>query len=72
MKAISKLALACAISLAAISTGAAFAADRFVVGYANMADTDVFVMARKNAFIEASKSDPAVEVNFSDANNDIS
>ncbi|MGK6316650.1 sugar ABC transporter substrate-binding protein [Neorhizobium sp. DT-125] len=37
-----------------------------------MADTDVFVMARKNAFIEAAKSDPAVEVNFSDANNDAS
>ncbi|TBY23622.1 sugar ABC transporter substrate-binding protein [Rhizobium leguminosarum] len=72
MKAISKLALACAISLAGISTGAAFAADKFVVGYANMADTDVFVMARKNAFIEASKSDPAVEVSFSDANNDVS
>ncbi|WP_245278831.1 hypothetical protein [Rhizobium leguminosarum] len=31
MKAISKLALACAISLAGISTGAAFAADKFVV-----------------------------------------
>ncbi|WP_245267257.1 MULTISPECIES: sugar ABC transporter substrate-binding protein [unclassified Agrobacterium] len=37
-----------------------------------MADTDVFVMARKNAFIEAAKSDPAVMVNFSDANNDVS
>jgi inositol transport system substrate-binding protein len=37
-----------------------------------MADTDVFVMARKTAFIEAAKADPDVEINFSDANNDIS
>jgi inositol transport system substrate-binding protein len=72
MKLFAKLALACAVSISALSAGAAFAADKFVVGYANMADTDVFVTARKNAFIEAAKSDPAVEVNFSDANNDAS
>ncbi|KAA9384015.1 sugar ABC transporter substrate-binding protein [Neorhizobium galegae] len=72
MKLFAKLTLACAVSVSALSTGAASAADKFIVGYANMADTDVFVMARKNAFIEAAKSDPAVEVNFSDANNDAS
>jgi inositol transport system substrate-binding protein len=72
MKLIAKLALACAVSVSALSAGAAFAADKFVVGYANMADTDVFVMARKNAFIEAAKSDADIEVNFSDANNDAS
>ncbi|MBB3315904.1 inositol transport system substrate-binding protein [Rhizobium sp. BK181] len=72
MKLIAKLALACAVSAAALSTSAAFAADKFVVGYANMADTDVFVMARKNAFIEAAKSDPDVEIKFTDANNDAS
>lgn len=72
MKIFAKIALACAVSVAALSTGTAFAADKFVVGYANMADTDVFVMARKTAFIEAAKSDADVEVNFSDANNDIS
>ncbi|CDZ38038.1 sugar ABC transporter substrate-binding protein [Neorhizobium galegae] len=72
MKLFAKLALACAVSVSALSTGAASAAEKFIVGYANMADTDVFVMARKNAFIEAAKSDPAVEVNFSDANNDAS
>jgi len=71
MKSIVKLALACAVSVAALSASA-FAADKFVVGYANMADTDVFVMARKTAFIEAAKSDPDVEINFTDANNDIS
>lgn len=72
MKLIAELALACAVSVSALSAGAAFAADKFVVGYANMADTDVFVMARKNAFIEAAKSDADIEVNFSDANNDAS
>lgn len=72
MELIAKLALACAVSVSALSAGAAFAADKFVVGYANMADTDVFVMARKNAFVEAAKSDADIEVNFSDANNDAS
>ncbi|MFA1625652.1 sugar ABC transporter substrate-binding protein [Rhizobium mongolense] len=72
MKMIIKLALACAVSTAALATSAAFAADKFVVGYANMADTDVFVMARKTAFIDAAKKDATVEVNFADANNDAS
>lgn len=72
MKMIIKLALACAVSTAALATSAAFAADKFVVGYANMADTDVFVMARKTAFIDAAKKDADVEVNFADANNDAS
>jgi inositol transport system substrate-binding protein len=72
MNTILKVALAYAVSVTALSTSVAFAADKFVVGYANMADTDVFVMARKNAFIEAAKADPDVEVNFTDANNDAS
>ncbi|MEX2693081.1 sugar ABC transporter substrate-binding protein [Rhizobium mongolense] len=72
MKMIIKLALACAVSTAPLATSAAFAADKFVVGYANMADTDVFVMARKTAFIDAAKKDADVEVNFADANNDAS
>ncbi|NTH16618.1 sugar ABC transporter substrate-binding protein [Agrobacterium rhizogenes] len=72
MKLVTKIALVCAVSVAALSTSAAFAADKFVVGYANMADTDVFVMARKNAFVEAAKSDPDVNIKFADANNDVS
>jgi inositol transport system substrate-binding protein len=40
------------------------------VGYANMADSDVFVMARKNAMIEAAKGSN-LNLQFSDANNDI-
>lgn len=72
MKFLSKIALTCLVSAAALSAGSAMAADKFVVGYANMADTDVFVMARKNAFIAAAKSDADVQVNFADANNDTS
>jgi len=44
----------------------------FVVGYANLADTDVFTMSRKNAFIAAAKADPSVKISFADANGDIS
>ena len=66
------LMLACAVSMSAIACDAAYAADKFVVGYANMADTDVFVMARKTAFIDAAKADPNLDIRFSDANNDIS
>jgi inositol transport system substrate-binding protein len=72
MNIIRKLAVVCAVSIATLSATAALAADKFVVGYANMADTDVFVMARKTAFIEAAKADPIVDIKFSDANNDIS
>ncbi len=47
------------------------AAEKFVVGYTNLADTDVFTMSRKNAFIEAVKADPNIEIKFADANGDI-
>ena len=66
------LILAALLGTAAfVSPGTAHAAETFAIGYANMADTDVFVMARKNAFIEAAKADPHINVKFSDANNDI-
>jgi inositol transport system substrate-binding protein len=64
------------VLLACIAIGA-FAAggkdssgDNFNVGYANMADSDVFVLARKTAIIEASKG-TNIDFQFSDANNDI-
>ena len=72
MKLVTKLALAAAVSIAALSATSTFAADKFVVGYANMADTDVFVMARKTAFVDAAKSDPNIDIKFADANNDAS
>lgn len=50
----------------------ALAQGKFTVGYANLADTDVFTMSRKTAFIEAVKADPAISVSFADANGDIS
>lgn len=55
----------------ALMSGSASAA-KFVVGYANYADSDVFPMAVKNAFAQAAKADPNVEVKFADANLDIS
>ena len=45
--------------------------EKFRVGYANMADTDVFVKARKDAFIAASKNDPNIKTMFTDANLDM-
>jgi inositol transport system substrate-binding protein len=63
---------ACAVVLAVLP-GPVFAqAKKFVVGYANLADTDVFTMSRKTAFIDAAKADPAVSVSFADANGDAS
>ncbi|MDR7378837.1 inositol transport system substrate-binding protein [Rhodoferax ferrireducens] len=63
---------ACAVMMA-VTPGAAFAqAKKFVVGYANLADTDVFTMSRKTAFIDAVKADANVSVSFADANGDIS
>lgn len=47
-------------------------AAKFVVGYTNLADTDVFTMSRKTAFIEAAKGDPNIDIRFTDANGDIS
>jgi len=65
-------AAACAV-LIAVGSGAAFAqTKKFVVGYANLADTDVFTMSRKNAFIDAAKTDPNVSVSFADAGGDAS
>ncbi|VBB05753.1 Hypothetical protein LUCI_0964 [Lucifera butyrica] len=46
-------------------------AKKFVVGYTNLADTDVFCTSRKDAFIKYTKGDPNLEVRFTDANNDI-
>jgi inositol transport system substrate-binding protein len=43
---------------------------QITVGYANLADTDVFVMARKNAIIKETEGTD-INLQFSDANNDI-
>lgn len=66
-----KLIAAFAIALSALPM-AALAQAKFVVGYANLADTDVFTMSRKNAFIAAVKADPAISVSFADAQGDVS
>lgn len=71
MKKLATVVFACAVAFAATS-GTAFAqAKKFAVGYTNLADTDVFTMSRKNAFIEAIKKDADVSVSFGDAQGDI-
>lgn len=70
MKKLSSLIVTCAVALSVLP-GSAMAA-KFVVGYTNLADTDVFTMSRKTAFINAAKADPNIDVRFSDANGDIS
>ena len=70
MKKFTSLIMTCAVALS-ILPGSAMAA-KFVVGYTNLADTDVFTMSRKTAFINAAKADPNIDVRFTDANGDIS
>ena len=43
---------------------------KFTIGYCNGADSDVFMVARKNAFIEATKDNENIEIKFADANQD--
>lgn len=70
MKAWAKI-VAVAVGLA-IMAGSAAAAGKFVVGYTNLADTDVFTMSRKTAFENAVKADSDLKVIFTDANGDVS
>lgn len=72
MKKVMSLVIASVMALAVLPADAAPAAKKFTVGYANLADTDVFTMSRKTAFIDAAKADPDLKIVFSDANGDIS
>lgn len=60
-----------ATTSAGATAAATTAGGKFVVGYTNMADTDVFTMSRKTAFSDACKADPNLEIKYTDANNDI-
>ncbi|KDB54346.1 ABC-type sugar transport system, periplasmic component [Sphaerotilus natans subsp. natans DSM 6575] len=71
MKRITLKTLALAAVLATVP-GLSAAAGKFVVGYTNLADTDVFTMSRKTAFAEAAKASPELSVLFADANGDVS
>ncbi|MBN7130605.1 sugar ABC transporter substrate-binding protein [Burkholderia multivorans] len=71
MKAWKKIATV-AIGLMVMAGGASAADKKFVVGYTNLADTDVFTMSRKSAFSDAAKADPNLNVIFTDANGDAS
>ncbi|WP_321822583.1 MULTISPECIES: sugar ABC transporter substrate-binding protein [unclassified Burkholderia] len=59
------------IGLSLAGAHADTATNRYVVGYANMLDSDVFPKTVKTAFTQASKSDPVLDVRFTDANGDI-
>ena len=72
MKKIVNLIMAGVVAIAMVPGGAMAQAKKFVVGYTNLADTDVFTMSRKTAFIDAAKADPSMSVLFSDANGDVS
>lgn len=73
MKLVTGLMMAASLTAAAfIGATAAQAADKFVVGYTNMADSDVFPHLVKNTFEEVAKGDPDLDVRFADANLDIS
>jgi inositol transport system substrate-binding protein len=47
------------------------AKDKFTVGYANLADSDVWLKKLKTDFTETAKSDPSLNLVFADANGDI-
>jgi inositol transport system substrate-binding protein len=53
------------------SAAAPAEAKKFVVGYSNLADTDVFTKFRKDEFDKYVKADPNVKVIYTDANGDI-
>jgi inositol transport system substrate-binding protein len=70
-RSIAGVMMACAAALLTLPLVAAAADKQFVIGYTNLADTDVFTMSRKTAFIEAAKGDPSIKILFTDANGDI-
>jgi len=73
MKLLTGLMMAASLTAAALAGAtAAQAADKFVVGYTNFNDSDVFPYLVKNTFQEVAKGDPDLEVLFADANLDIS
>lgn len=65
-----KTAAAAALALPIVSH-AALAQEKFVIGYTNLADTDFFTVVRKDEFAKFAKTDPDVEIVFTDAQNDM-
>ena len=65
-----KKSLLCCLATALFCTAFA-AAGEFVIGYSNMADTDVFIMKRMESFRDVVKQDPTIRTIYSDANADM-
>jgi inositol transport system substrate-binding protein len=64
------IALAC-VAMTAMTSITASAKDRFTVGYANLADSDVWLKKLKTDFTDTAKSDPSLNLVFADANGDV-
>lgn len=65
-------ALAGAMALSSLMPLAAGAQEKFTVGYANLADSDVWLKKLKTDFETAASADPSLNVVFADANGDVS
>ncbi len=58
------------VAMVLMAGAAVVAGETYRIGYANMADTDVFINKRKEAFQKLVENDPSLEVIYTDANND--
>ena len=59
------------VAMTAMTSITASAKDRFTVGYANLADSDVWLKKLKTDFTDTAKSDPSLNLVFADANGDV-
>lgn len=72
MKKFVNLLVTLLIGVTVVPGGAQAADKKFVVGYTNMLDSDIFPNRVKTAFGQATKADSNLDVRFADANGDIS
>ena len=72
MKIFVNLLITLLIGVMVVPGGAQAADKKFVVGYTNMLDSDIFPNRVKTAFGQATKADSNLDVRFADANGDVS
>lgn len=61
-----------ALAFSTVLPFAAMAQDKFVVGYANLADSDAWLKTLETDFQTEAAADPSLEIKLADANGDIS
>ena len=66
------LALAASLALSALTPFTSFAQDKFTVAYSNLADSDAWLKTLRDDFEENAAADGNMDVQFADANGDIS